>query len=378
MSTDSQTLPARLTNLTAAEVYSNQEALEAILTEIETAARSITPPDVSTKAGRDAVSSLAYKVARSKTFLDEKLGKPLVRDWKAKAAAVDQLRKLARDRLDALKAEVRQPLTDYEQAEADRQARIQELIAIWRLDQEIAHRIEPNIVNSTKISAEIARIDALPIVPELEERQAEAQQIKDATLYQLHQKLERAKQIEAERARIAEEKAQREQAEREAHERQIAERAAAKAKQEAEEQTRQAIERERQRAEQEKRQAEEQAEAKLAQQRQAHQAQIEALQHKEREAETARWEAERNERRAAEAKAQAEREAADAQRKRQQFATTATERAAAKGQAWREHEATIHREILADLCDFGICEATARALITAIARGQVAHLTITY
>ncbi len=348
MTTDSQTLPARLTNLSAADVYSNQDALEDVLTEIETAARSITPPDVSTKAGREAISSLAYKIARSKTFLDEKLGKPLVADWKAKAKAVDQLRKLARDRLDALKAEVRQPLTDYEQAEADRQARMQELIDIWRLDHQIARRIEPDIVSSAQISAEITRIDALPIAPELEERQAEAQQIKDATLYQLHQKRERAKQHEAERERIAQEKAEREQAlraaEREAIERRIAEQATAKAKQETEQAAQAALERERQRAEQEKHEAR----AQLERERQAHQAQLAALQRKEREAETADREVER-ECRAAES------EAPD-----------------------RDRQALIHREVLADLCDFGLHEATARALITAIARGGVAHLAITY
>lgn len=331
MSTDSQTLPARLTNLTAADVYGNQEALEAILTEIEQAARSITPPDVSTKAGRDAVSSLAYKVARSKTFLDDKLGKPLVADWKAKAKTVDALRKLARDRLDALKAEVRQPLTDYEQAEADRQARIRDLLEGWHGEQRATQQLDPEIDPSRVISAELARIEALPIAPDLEERQADAQQIKDATLYQLHQKLERAKQHEQERAEIAKAKAEREQAEREARERQIAMQAAAKAKQEAEEQAR----------------------AQLLQQRQAHQAQLDALRSKEREA-------------------------ADAQHKRQQLAANAADQAEAKGQAWREHEAAIHREVLADLCDLGLAEATARALIAAIARGQVAHLSITY
>ena len=341
MSTDSQTLPARLTNLSAAEVYSNQEALEAILIEIEQTARSITPPDVTTKAGREAVSSLAYKVARSKTFLDEKLGKPLVADWKAKAAAVDKLRKLARDRLDDLKAEVRQPLTDYEQAEAERQARIRDLLEDWHRKQEAAQRINPAEVASAEISAEISRIDALPIVAELEERQAEAQQIKDATLYRLHQRLEDAKQHEAERARIAQEKAEREQAERARIERHIAEQAAAKAKQEAEQAAQAAIERERQRAEQEKQAAEAQARAQLEQQRQAHHAQLEALEQTRQ----------RNEREAS----------AD---------NTPTPS--------RDHQAQIHREILADLCDLGIAEATARALIGAIARGGVAHLTITY
>lgn len=374
MSTDSQTLPARLTNLSAADVYSNQDALEDILTEIEHTARSITPPDVSTKAGREAISSLAYKVARSKTFLDEKLGKPLVADWKAKAAAVDKLRKLARDRLDALKAEVRQPLTDYEQREADRQARIRDLLEDWHGEQRTTQQLDPAIDPSHVISAEISRIDALPIVEALEERQAEAKQIKDATLYQLHQKLERAKQHEQERAEIAKAKAEREEAEREAHERHIAEQAAAKAKQEAEEQARQALEHERQRAEQEKQAAEEQARAQLEQQRQAHQAQLEELQRKEHEAETARWEAERYERRAADAKAQAEHDAQEAERKRQLLAGSDGNTKPPS----RERQALIHREVLADLCDLGIHEATARALITAIARGGVAHLSITY
>ncbi len=44
----------------------------------------------------------------------------------------------------------------------------------------------------------------------------------------------------------------------------------------------------------------------------------------------------------------------------------------------REDRALIHRAILADLEDLGIPTETARRLITAIARGQVFHLAITY
>lgn len=395
MSTESQTLPARLTNLSAADVYSNQAALDDVLTEIEQAARSITPPDVSTKAGREAISSLAYKIARSKTFIDEKLGKPLVADWKAKAASVDKLRKVARDRLDALKTEVRQPLTEFEQAEADRQARIRDLLEGWHRKQESAHRIDPAEVTSDEISDEISRIDALPIAPELEERQSEGQQIKDATLYRLHLMLESAKQHEQERREIAQEKAEREAAEREAHERQITEQATAKAKQEAEQAAQATIERERQRAEQETRAAEEQANAQLEEQRQAHQAQLEALQRQQHDAETTRCEAER-ETKEAERKRHLlsgswpkvefvdpdeyeRRKIADIQQSLQAAnAARAASRAQPKGQAGREHQAAIHREVLADLCDLGIAEATARHLITAIARGQIAHLTITY
>jgi multidrug efflux pump subunit AcrA (membrane-fusion protein) len=149
----------------------------------------------------------------------------LVADWKAKAKAVDALRKLARDRLDALKSQIRQPLTDYGQAEADRQAWIRDLLEGWHGEQEADEDIDPAEVTS----AAIARIDTLAIDPDLPKRQTEAQQIRDTTLYQLHQKREHAQQVEAERARVAQEKAEREQAERKAHERQITEQAAAKA-----------------------------------------------------------------------------------------------------------------------------------------------------
>ena len=50
--------------------------VDSILERIFAEARS-TPRDISTPAGRDAIKSLAYKVARSKTALDD-MGKKLV------------------------------------------------------------------------------------------------------------------------------------------------------------------------------------------------------------------------------------------------------------------------------------------------------------
>lgn len=89
-----------------------------ILDKITREVRS-TQTDISTKAGREAVASLAYKVARSKTALDE-MGKTLVADWKTKSAAVDAERRTIREKLDDLRDEVRKPLTDWENAEKDR------------------------------------------------------------------------------------------------------------------------------------------------------------------------------------------------------------------------------------------------------------------
>ena len=75
--------------------------------------------DITTEDGRERIKSVAYKIARSKTTLDE-IGKEHVADIKAKSAAIDKERKTIRDRLDALKEEVRGPLTAWEDAEEKR------------------------------------------------------------------------------------------------------------------------------------------------------------------------------------------------------------------------------------------------------------------
>ncbi|STR94742.1 Uncharacterised protein [Hafnia alvei] len=75
-------------------------------------------PDLSTKKGRDAIASMAHKVARSKTYIDN-AGKDLVAELKALPKQIDESRRLVRERLDALKDEVRRPLTEWE-AEQER------------------------------------------------------------------------------------------------------------------------------------------------------------------------------------------------------------------------------------------------------------------
>jgi len=95
-------------------------SLTDLLREIETKAKGFTPT-VEHAKGRKQIASMAHKVSKSKVVLDN-LGKELVADWKAKAKKVDESRKIARDRLDALRDEVRQPLTEWEEAEAAREA----------------------------------------------------------------------------------------------------------------------------------------------------------------------------------------------------------------------------------------------------------------
>lgn len=101
----------------AMEIFTSKEQLDPLLEKIETEARSLVP-DLTTKKGRDAIASMAHKVARSKTYIDN-AGKDLVAELKALPKQIDESRRIVRERLDALKDEVRRPLTEWE-AEQER------------------------------------------------------------------------------------------------------------------------------------------------------------------------------------------------------------------------------------------------------------------
>ena len=92
--------------------------VEKIISDLEATVRA-TPRDMTTDAGRKAINSLAYKVARSKTALDD-MGKELVADIKKQSGAIDAERRVIRDRLDALRDEVRGELTAWEALEKRR------------------------------------------------------------------------------------------------------------------------------------------------------------------------------------------------------------------------------------------------------------------
>ncbi len=102
---------------TALQVFQQANGLDPYLQQIRAEIDSFVP-DVSTKKGRDAIASIAHKVARSKTALDN-VGKELVAELKEIPKKIDAERKRMRDTLDAWKDEVRAPLNEWEQAEAD-------------------------------------------------------------------------------------------------------------------------------------------------------------------------------------------------------------------------------------------------------------------
>lgn len=110
----------------ALKTFTGEEAAQAMIAEIRAKALLI-PVDISTDKGRKSCASIALKIAKSKTFLDD-CGKSLVDGQKKEIKKVDDLRKMIRDGLDAFKEEYRRPLTEFEDREekrvADFQARI--------------------------------------------------------------------------------------------------------------------------------------------------------------------------------------------------------------------------------------------------------------
>jgi len=102
------------------EFYASRHKITAILDDIGCQAHAV-EHDVSTLKGRTSIAGTAYKVARSKTYLDG-LGKQLVAEIKQQAAAVDAERKYIRDTLDELRDSIRKPLDEWEAADEARKA----------------------------------------------------------------------------------------------------------------------------------------------------------------------------------------------------------------------------------------------------------------
>ena len=222
----------------AMAVFTTKEQLDPIIEAIEKEARSLVP-DVSTRKGRDAIASMAHKVARSKTYIDN-AGKDLVAELKALPKQIDESRRIVRERLDALKDEVRRPLTEWE-AEQERIKAEEAMNAMHaealemniRFDQELAAKFEADHEMALLMNKDFDRDR------EEQRRLAEqAQRERDERLKQ--EAAEQARrdaeakhkaEIEAAARREAEEKARAELAERQRVE---AEQRAAREKQEAE------------------------------------------------------------------------------------------------------------------------------------------------
>lgn len=222
----------------AMAVFTTKEQLDPIIEAIEKEARSLVP-DVSTRKGRDAIASMAHKVARSKTYIDN-AGKDLVAELKALPKQIDESRRIVRERLDALKDEVRRPLTEWE-AEQDRIKAEEAMNAMHaealemniKFDQELAAKFEADHELALLMNKDFDRDREEQRRQEEQAQREHEERIKQEAAEQARRDAEakHKAEIEAAARREAEEKARAEAAECQRVE---AEQRAAREKQEAE------------------------------------------------------------------------------------------------------------------------------------------------
>jgi len=308
-------------------------------------------PDVTTKKGRDAIGSLAMKVSKSKTLI-EKCGKELVAEQKAQIKLIDDDRIAIVKKFDALRDEILAPRDAWEKAEEDRVAKCLEFL------DEITELAKPEFLGNAawQLKGYIDTLSNLKIDSRFMEFQEQAKLAKFETLEKLRTALVTREKYEAEQAEL--ERLRKEQLEREQRERdeRIAKEAADKARIEAE--------------------AKALAEKQRFEREQKEQAELAECQQREAAEREARLQAEKE---AAELRAQ---QAAENERKRIEAEQVAKAEADRKAEEARlanvEHMRSINNQILNKLCEIGLDEDQAKAVITAIAKNQIPHVSVKY
>lgn len=335
MSTESKELAFLPPKESAMVVFTSEDAIDPYLAHIRAEIDAFVP-DLTTKKGRDAIASMAYKVSQSKSAL-EAVGKELADEAKEIPKKIDATRKHVKDTLDSWRDEVRKPLDDWQaEQDASEAKRIADAAAA-----EAARLAE---IAARKLQDEIDRDHELAVFMYAE---------------YLRQKEEAAKQaiINAELAA----KAQKEREE------QIAREAAESARIDAE----RAAEAEQKRIKDEA--AKQAAEAQAA---------IERAQREKAEAEAAKAKAlldAENAAKAALAKAEDDKKAAiEAERQR----VAAEQAQNAVKTLLREKDALnkmrVNNEILQDFMAAGLTEECSKIAITAIAKNKVRNIKINY
>ncbi|MNM40736.1 hypothetical protein D3C81_515400 [compost metagenome] len=332
-------------------------------------------PDLTTRKGRERIASLAAKVSKSKTAV-EKPGRDYLRRLKEMPKVVEaELRDFV-TKMDALRDETRRPLTEWEQAEAERVKGHEMRMLGLR-----AEASDIGSLSSDELMSSIARVEAVPLDESWEEFAAEAGQAKDQVLAALREALAAKQKYEAEQAELA-------RLRREAEER--AEQDRIRVAQEA------AVELERQRVAQEQQAAREAAARRehelidqaAAQEREAENQRLQ-LKLQAEQAERARIQAEAD-RVATEQRMEQERQAAvrrqeeaaeqarQDERRRADAAAAEILRQQEAREADKAHKAKINRAALEALIAGGMPEACAKQAVTLIAQRKIPNISISY
>jgi len=177
------------------EIFSSGQ-LDSILDKIKEEATA-QPQDTSTEKGRKEIASMAYKVSRSKTLIDD-LGKKLGEEAQKTLNKINAERKKARENLDKLKDEIRLPLTNWELKE---KARIDNHNNSIMLMQSIAFSNENKTLSSSDIQVKIDQLNNI-IGNNFEEMSDQASRVFDSSMKILVFTKEAAEIREKERAEL--------------------------------------------------------------------------------------------------------------------------------------------------------------------------------
>jgi colicin import membrane protein len=373
MATAETSALALLETYTAVQLFAPgglDPVVERIKAEVRAQAAEL---DISTDENRKAIKSLAYKVARSKTFIDEQR-KALVADEKKRLAAIDAEGRRVWSELEELQVEVRGPLTEWENRDKVRiEVHERNLAEIQALAEVPLGASTEDIERRLKIAS---AVDA----GRFEEFAKRAAGLQATAVAKLNADLILSREADA--ARIELERLRKEEQERAIREREQA--AALKAKQEAE--TR--AEAERKRVEQETARREAEARAAAEAERMRVEREREAAEERARKAEQDRIAAAKKaeeDRVAAARKAEEEKQAAveaerarvAAEKERERQETEARERNKA-------HRAKINREAKSaleaaiELPGNALSSFQAEEIVKAIVNGRIPHVRIEY
>lgn len=343
-------------------------------------------PDLSTAKGRERIASLAFIVSKRKAAV-EKPGRDYLRKIKELPKVIEaELREFVRD-ADALRDEIRKPLTDWEAAELARKDK--HVDGIQAMKDFLIFEAAPS---AGQVGHIIAILELVAVNYTWEEFLAEAAQVKDQTLAKLRGILAERAQYEADQAELAQRRAEAEAQAQRDRDAEIARVAAEQARIQAE-----------QRAQAERDAAARREQELLDQAAAAQRATEQAARDAEAAAERQRLQLElkAEQARTAAAQAEASRVAAEQRAEQERLASIrrqeeAVERArldevaranAAADEILRQqqarqadvaHKSKILGEAKQALIGMNISEELAKAIVLKIARGEVPHITIQF
>ena len=373
---------------TALAVYSAPNGLEPWLQKVRAEVDDFNQclPDLTTVKGRKQYASMAYKIAQTKTALDD-MGKKVSAEQKEIPKKIDAERKRVWDTLELWQKEVRKPLDDWQEAEDARVDKHND--GIQQIKDMALFDATPQAVTVAQV---IADLEAIAIDDSWQEFLPEAAQAKDQALNKLRALLAERTQYEAEHAELARLRAEAEAQVQRDREAEIARAAAERARVEAE-----------QRAQAERdaaaRREQELLEEAAAAQRASEQAARDAEAAAERQRLQLQLQAEQAERQAAQAEAnriaaeqRAEQERLDAVRRQEEAVERARQDELARQKAEADealrqqklreadqaHKVKVMGAAKEALMTMNITEELAKAIVLKIARREIPNITINF